>query len=149
MIEAIRTWLRECPCINDLKDVGVDFLSSDVETASIDKTPSSLVLNRFMDGSSRRQQTFTLRAWFPYSDENRQNIENSAFLENVCDWIDEQVEDDNMPNLGANKECESVEINTSDYLINVSPNGRKACYQVQLRMTYIKKATDIFAQFYK
>lgn len=138
MIEALRTWLRSCPCINDLKELGVDFLSSDANTASIDKTPSSLTLNRFVDGSSRRQQTFTLRAWFPYSDETRQNIENSEFLENVCDWIDTQVEEDDMPDLGPKKECESVEISTSDYLINVSQNGRKACYQVQLKMTYIK-----------
>ena len=147
MISAIKTWLEGCTCFDDIKPLGVDFLSSDANKASIEKSPGQKTIERKVNGDSIKQMNIILRAWFPYSDEVRQNIENSNFFENVSDWIEEQVEEDNLPVFSNNKECTNVEVTTSDYLVSVSENFRKACYQIQLRVEYRKKCIDVFAKF--
>ena len=149
MINAIRNWLKDCNYFDDIKELGVDFLSSDANVASIEKAPGQKTIERKVNGDSIKQINIILRAWFPYSDDIKQNIENSEFYENVSDWIEEQVETDNLPVFKSNKVCTNVEITTSDYLVSVSDNMRKACYQMQLRVEYRKLCTDEFAKFYK
>ena len=148
MINSLRDWLSNCEYFNSIKKLGVDFLSQNANTASIDKTPSAKTLETYVNGDSKCQLTFVLRAWFPYSDEARQNIENSEFLENLSDWVDEQTANENLPILSPNKTCLSIEVTTTDYLINVADNGLKGCYQLQLKMIYRKHKNDVFSQFY-
>ena len=149
MISAIKTWLEKCDCFDDLKELGVDFLSSDANVASIEKSPGQKTIERKVNGDSIKQINIILRAWFPYSDEIKQNIENSEFYENVSDWIEEQVETNDLPVFKNNKVCTNVEVTTSDYLISVSDNMRKACYQMQFRVEYRKVCTNDFSKFYK
>ena len=132
MINAIRTWLKKCDCFDSLKDFGVDFLSSDANVASIEKSPGQKTIERKVNGDSIKQINIILRAWFPYSDEIKQNIENN-----------------DLPVFKKNKVCTNVEVTTSDYLISVSDNMRKACYQMQFRVEYRKVCTNDFSKFYK
>ena len=148
MIEAIRTWLGDCSCFDEIKSFGVDFLSSDANTASIEKAPGAKTIEKKVNGDTIKEINIILRAWFPYSEELRQNIENSNFYEDLSDWIEEQVNEDNLPVFTANKVCTKVEVTTSDYLVSIADNGRKACYQMQLKVEYRKLCTDVFAQFY-
>ncbi len=147
MINSIRTWLMKCDSFDDLKSIGVDFLSSDANTASIEKAPGQKTIETRVNGDKIKQINIILRAWFPYSEELKQNIENSNFFEDVSDWIEEQVEDNSLPVFKKNKVCTNVEVTTSDYLISLADNMRKACYQMQLRVEYLKKNTDKFSNF--
>lgn len=148
MIEAVRTWLKNCTCFDEIKEFGVDFLSSDANTASIEKAPGMKTIERKVNGDTIKEMNVILRAWFPYSDEIRQNIENSNFYEELSDWIEEQVNDNDLPVFNANKVCTNVEVTTSDYLMAISDNMRKGCYQMQLKVEYRKLSTDEFAKFY-
>lgn len=148
MIKEIRKWLLTCECFNELKNLGVDFLSSDSNSASIEKAPGKKKIEERINGDTLEEQNIILRAWFPYSEDLKQNIENSEFYENLSDWIDSQIKINNFPNLGKNKICTNIEVVSNDYLMSLSDNLRKACYQMQLKIEYLKKCEDEFSGFY-
>lgn len=149
MIKSIREWLLKCNYFNELKELGVDFLSSDSDFSSIEKSPGKKVIEERTNGDSVEQINIILRSWFKYSGDLKQNIENSEFYEKLSDWIDVQKENNNLPKLGTNKKCTDVEVSGSDYLVSISDNLRKACYQMQLKIEYIKENKDEFSEFYK
>lgn len=140
LIERIKEYMETCPFFVNLEPFGVDFLSSNLNTSSIEKVPTKKIIESYVDGSSRRQFTFVLASRFNYSDEIRNNIENSGFFENFENWIDENNEDRIFPDLGSDKTVEEIELLTDGYLFNVAEGMNTARYQIQLRIIYEQKS---------
>lgn len=138
MIGAIRDFLKTCPCFKELKEIGVDFLSNDANIASIDRTPIQPTKNTRISGNRIKQLSFTLRAKFNHTDEIKQQIENSNFLEDFEDWLEEQNDEENYPKFKKNKKVTDMYISSSNYLLAIDPTLRKAVYQVQIIIEYEK-----------
>lgn len=139
MIGAIRTYLKPCPCFNDLKEMGIDFLSNDANVASIDRTPTQPLKNEKISGTKLKQASFTLKVKLNHSDELKQQIENSDFLEDFEDWLEEQNDLKNFPKFKENKKVTKIYVSSSNYLFAIEPTLRKAVYQVQIIVEYEKK----------
>lgn len=139
----MNNWLREllltCPYFNDLKAIGVDMLSKDNNTASIEKTPVKSLIKDKLNGNKLKQTAFVIRANFPHSNELENNIKNSDFYDNFEDWIDELNDKGDFPFYTKDKEVYEIDITTCGYLVNINPNLRQACYQIQLIVKYEKK----------
>ncbi|MCI8575772.1 MAG: hypothetical protein HFI09_04810 [Bacilli bacterium] len=149
MIGAIRTYLDECPFFNNLKAIGVDFLSNDANIASIDRTPIKPLINGKISGAKIKQASFTLRVKLNHSDELKQQIENSDFLEDFEDWLEEQNDIKNFPIFKKNKKVTNIYVSSSNYLLSIDPALRKAVYQVQIIIEYEKKdKNNPFADFF-
>ena len=149
MIGSIRDYLKQCPYFNDLKSMGIDFLSNDVNIASIDRTPIQPLKNNRVTGNKIKKAIFTLKVKLNHSDELKQQIENSDFLENFEDWLEEQDDIANFPILKQNKKVTSIYVSSSNYLLAIDPSLRKAIYQVQIIVEYEKiDPNDPFADFY-
>lgn len=142
MNSALREYLLQCPYFEKLKELGIDMLSKDANVASIDKTPIKPIVKEKVNGDSSRQVSFIIRANFEHFDELKTKIENSEFFEDVSEWIEEQNELENFPILKGNKTATKISISSSDYLVTINPNLRKACYQIQILMEYDKKNTN-------
>lgn len=138
MIGAMRTYLNDCPCFETLKSMGVDFLSNDANIASIDRTPIKPLIKPYINGNKLKQISFTLRVKFNHSEEIKQQIENSDFLEEFEDWLDEQNDINNYPKFKNNKRVRDIYISSSNYLVMIDPTLRKAVYQVQIIVEYEK-----------
>lgn len=139
MIGAIRTYLKDCPCFDILKAIGVDFLSNDANIASIDKTPIKPLKKENVGRTKLKQASFTLRVKLNHSDELKQQIENSDFLEEFEDWLEDQNDIKNFPKFKDNKKVTDIYVSSSNYLIAIDPTLRKAVYQVQIIIEYEKK----------
>jgi len=139
MIGAIRTYLTECPFFDNLKLIGVDFLSNDANVASIDRTPIKPLKSTQVTGTKVKQGSFTLRVKLNHSEELKNQIENSDFLEDFEDWLEEQSALCNFPKFKDNKKVTDIYVSSSNYLIAVEPTLRKAIYQVQIIVEYEKK----------
>ena len=150
MIGAIRNYLKQCPSFEILKEMGIDFLSNDANIASIDKTPiNPLKKEKNVYGTKLKQASFALRVKLPHSDELKQQIENSDFLEDFEDWLEEQNDINNFPMFKENKKVTNIYVSSSNYLLTLEPTMRKAVYQVQIIIEYEKKdKNNPFADFF-
>lgn len=149
MNNALREFFLKCPSFEKLKKLGIDMLSKDANVASIDKTPIKPIIKTYIDGSTLRQASFTIRVNLEHVDEIKQKIENSEFFEEVSDWIEEQNELGIFPILKGDKTVTKITISSSDYLVSMNPNLRKAYYQIQIIIEYEKKNTkNPFADFF-
>lgn len=149
MIGAIRTYLKQCSCFEDLKEMGIDFLSNDANIASIDRTPIQPKKKENIGGTKFKQASFALRVKLNHSDELKQQIENSDFLEDFEDWLEEQNDLKNFPKFKKNKKVTNIYVSSSNYLVSIEPNLRKAVYQVQIIIEYEKKdKNNLFVDFF-
>lgn len=134
--ESVKDYLAECPLLGDFKRLCVDFLPEDTETYSIEEIPAETILRAYIDGSSERQFVFVFAARLFYSEETRNNIENSGFYEKFAEWLEEQTEADDLPVLADGKTATKIEAMSSGYLFDVSGDLSSARYQIQCRLIY-------------
>ena len=136
IIEAVRAFLATCPLLEDGL-LRVDFLPEEAASYSVDVTPVTPVVKRYMDGSSQRQFLFTLATRTYYGEFIRQQLDNLAFFEQFEEWVDAQDRARNFPDLGAGRQVRRLEVTTSGYVF--APDTETARYQIQCRMTYYQK----------
>jgi len=137
IIEAVREFLKGCPLLTDGK-INVDFLPAEASTYSVDVTPITPVVKRYIDGSSLRQFAFTFATRTYYGNHIRQQIDNIGFFESFAEWIEEQSRARKFPALGKGRVARSLEVTTSGYVF--SPDTETARYQIQCRLTYLQES---------
>lgn len=111
-MEIIKEWLEECPLLSNGK-INVDYLDDEIDSYSIDRTPVTPVVKKFIDGRGGKYQInfdFTVQA--PLSCQSIVNLANSKFCEDFQDWVSMQNRNKNFPNIdGAfSIECTSPRI---------------------------------------
>lgn len=139
IIESIYEYLSECPILQELSELKVDFLPKGTCTVSVEPTPTQTINAKYINGDSQRQYEFLIATRFDYTDDNAITIDNSGFFERLQSWFEEQTEAGNLPNLGEGKRAESIEALSSGYLFNVNENIRDARYQIQCVLRYYQK----------
>lgn len=139
IIESIRDYIMECPFLEELKEVNVDFLPDNPDTYSIEQTPSEPIVKRYMDGTTDRQITFVFACRMSYSDELINNINNSGFFERFQDWLFDNSEEGILPELDEGLIPEKIEAISSGYLYDISGDLNNARYQIQCRLLYEKE----------
>ena len=139
IIESVKNFILKCPYLDELARVNVDFLPEKPETYSIEEEPAQTVVKRYLDGSSQRQFLFVFAARLNYSDEVRNNIENSGFFEDFADWLEECTENDNLPLMKEGLTAEKIEAISSGYLFDISGDLSNSRYQIQCRLIYEKE----------
>ena len=139
IIESVKNFILTCPCLVELAAINVDFLPESPDTYSIEEVPASSVLQTYLDGSQERQFVFVFASRFYYSDETRNNIENSGFYEDFSDWLDEQTKAGNFPVMRDGLTPSKIEAISSGYLFDVAGDLSNARYQIQCRLIYDKE----------
>lgn len=139
IIESVKNFILTCPLLTDLKRLNIDFLPEDPDTYSIENIPAQEIIKTYLDGSTERQFVFVFAARMFYSEEVRNNIENSGFYEKFAEWLEEQTEADNLPVLTEGKTASKVEAMSSGYLYDIAGDLSNARYQIQCRLIYDKE----------
>ena len=139
IIESVKNFILTCPYLAELAAVNVDFLPDSPDTYSIEEVPTNSVIRTYLDGSQERQYVFVFASRFYYSEEIRNNIENSGFYENFSDWLDEQTQNGNLPIMRDGLTPTKIEAMSSGYLFDVSGDFSNARYQIQCRLIYDKE----------
>ncbi len=139
IIESVKNFILTCPYLEELAAINVDFLPDSPDTYSIEEVPTNAVIQTYLDGSQERQFVFVFASRFYYSDETRNNIENSGFYEDFSDWLDEQTKTGNLPAMREGMTPSKIEAMSSGYLFDVSGDLSNARYQIQCRLIYDKE----------
>lgn len=145
IIENISRYLADCPYIGQLQRICVDYLAEGEESYSVEAVPAQTVVQSYIDGSSTRQFVFVFAARLHYSDELRNNIDNSGLYEHFADWLEEQTETDHLPELPAGKTATKIEAMSSGYLFDISGDLSNARYQIQCRLIYDQEKGEAYA----
>ena len=139
IIESIKDYFMKCPFLDDLKEINVDFLPEDPTTYSIEQVPATVILKKYLDGTTDRQFVFVFASRMHYSDELVNNISNSGFFENVQNWLEENSENGLLPELEEDLIPQKIEAQSSGYLFDISGDLSNARYQIQCRLLYEKE----------
>lgn len=137
IIDKIREYFLQCPLLDELARLNVDYLGVKPVEYTIDSQPTTPIIKQYTDGGTIKQYTFVFSSREYYGADVLQNIENSGFFEKFAEWVEEQSEKGNLPELEGNKQAISMEVLTSGYLF--SANEDSARYQIQMRLIYYEE----------
>lgn len=139
IIESVKNYFLSCPYLKDLTRFGVEFLPENPNTCSVEEVPvTNPIISKNIDGSSSRQFVFVFATRLNYSDEIRNNIENSGLYENIYNWLEENSNNDVLPELDDGLIPTKIECLTNGYLFDISGDLSNARYQIQCRLLYDK-----------
>lgn len=137
IIQSMKEYMEQYPKIKEMqKRVCVDFLKEDNYSFSIEPIPSKTIIGGYIGGMIHKQYPFVLAVKFPYSQEVKMNIENSGFFEDLENWIENNNNNDILPELPEGYKPDSIEVGSSGFLFGVTPDMKTGRYQMQLRLTY-------------
>lgn len=141
IVESVRNYILECPYLNDLKKVNVNFLPKDTNNCSIEEVPSQngTIIKRYLDGTTEREFNFVFACIFDYNENLETNIENSGFFENFQEWIENNDLNGIYPELGEGYDPYSIKVTTTGYLFYIPEKSDRAIYQIQLKLLYEKE----------
>lgn len=137
MTETIYRWLSTFPGLAGGL-MHLDFLPPEARSYSILSVPTEPVLQRYMDGSSRRQLLFTVASREFYGPDPELQSQSLAFFEALAQWVEKKAARRDYPPLGDGKRCVSIEVLSTAYPLTVSPDGM-AQYQIQMKLTYLQE----------
>ena len=132
MIEKIKDYISKCHLLKD-NQINVDYLSNDISEYSIEVVPAEKTIRKYLDGSEDRQLVFVFASRNSYGEDVIQNILNSKFYEDFNDWIEEQNDTGNLPEIDG---IESIECTSPGYAFQTSESTAR--YQIQMRILYTK-----------
>lgn len=95
-IELIRDFIQLCPYLKNGK-ANVDYIKDKAQSYSIDETASTTLSTQFVDGGTRNQILFDFSIQANFS--VLENIKNSKFCDDFTNWIKEQDEIGNLPQI--------------------------------------------------
>ena len=100
-------------------------------------TRVSPVIQEYLDGSSIRQYKFTFGSREYYSLDRLENIQNSTFYENLCNWIESQSKAGVLPEMPEKCEAEKLIVDAPGYMFDATMTTAR--YQIQLTLQYFKE----------
>lgn len=97
-IELIKEYIEKCPLLKKGK-IDVDYLKDDIDSYSIDRTPSNPTVKQYRDGGAIKQITFDFTVQAPISSNTIDNLVNSKFCEDFMEWIEKQNKQRKLPSI--------------------------------------------------
>jgi hypothetical protein len=116
--------------------VNVDYLGDAMEY-SIDPLPCDPVIQKYVDGGSKKQFQFAFTSKEEYDQDARINIENSGFYQQLDEWLESKSFAGELPALEAGKSPVRIETMNSGYLYDV--DGENARYRIECRLIYTQE----------
>ncbi len=129
-MELIKEFIETCPLLKGDK-INVDYLKDDIYSYSIDRTPSSLIKDQYLDGTTVKRIAFDFTVQAPISSRSIINLSNSKFCEDFMKWIERQNQDNNLPKIHG---IETIECTSPGYMLQKTETT--AIYVIQMNCEY-------------
>lgn len=141
ILSSIRQYLRDCPCFEDATKINADYLPSNIGQYSVEGSPTSSIIQWYVNGDSKRAYNFVIAGRELYGENVITNLANAGFYESIADWMDSQTRQGNLPVLAQGKTAMKIETLSSGY---ISEEGTTdARYQIQCRLTYLQTKQEV------
>ena len=133
----LRKWLLSCPELSNRNRFHVDYLSEKPTEYSIFAQPSTIAYTENVLGEmvprSIQKQNFLFATRDTYGADERQNLANYEFYQNIIAWMIEQNINRNLPNWEGGT-VTAVVPTLTQYVS--APGTDSAKYQIQIQVTY-------------
>lgn len=136
IIESIREYFLDCPYLEDDVRLSVDFLGDQPLEYGIYSEPISPTIKKYVDGDELKQFGFIFTTRSHMSGDLVTQLENSAFFDNLIEWIQEQNYKEIYPDLEGERYPIKLEIVTNGYLSSAETGSSQ--YQIQMRLVYME-----------
>lgn len=136
MINSIKKYIEKCELFENIKEINVDYQDDQTDNFSINTIPENRLINEDVTGIRYMQISFNLMSRV-YTATDLDRIENLHFLDDLAEWIYEQNEANNLPELPKeNQVATSIEVTNNGYLYSNNPDIQNGIYQMQLKLYY-------------
>ncbi len=136
-ITALRAWFRGCPALSDSRRFHIDYLAESPTEYAIYSVPSTITLRQNVLGDYYPEDIQTLNFIFAsreaFGADVQTALANLGFYDAVCDWVVEQNNARNFPEI-EDGEVMSILPTLTAFPSEVGSNAAK--YQIQLRLVY-------------
>ncbi|EGC83438.1 hypothetical protein [Anaerococcus hydrogenalis] len=136
IIESVREYFLKCPYLEDDVRLSVDFLGDQPLEYGIYTEPISPTIKKYVDGDELKQFGFIFTTRSHMSGDLVTQLENSAFFDNLIEWIQEMNYKKEFPELEGDKYPTKLEIITNGYLSSADVGSSQ--YQIQMRLVYME-----------
>ena len=107
-IEKIQEFIQTCPYLKNDR-INVDYLDGKLYSYSLQVTGNETRLDKYVDGTGgRKQLTFDFVVNMPMGARLLENLTNSQFGEDFCNWINTQNRLRNLPNIDGAFSIEAI-----------------------------------------
>lgn len=134
IIQALRAYLAAYAGLESGAPLWVDHLGSRPTEYAIVPIAGGKILERYLDGGSVREYHFAFRSMESTADD-LERMENSGFYESLADWLEEQTEAGDLPDLGDGKTAKVIEAVGWAYIYEQGQSDT-GIYQIQCRLEY-------------
>lgn len=83
-IEKIRDYLITHCNLSNYGNLLIDFLDEEAKNYSVEKIPLNPIVEQYLDGTSKRQETYQFSSRESYDNSLMQNLDNNGFYEEFC-----------------------------------------------------------------
>lgn len=130
-MELIKEWIEQCPLL-DRNKIKVDYLSDDINSYSIDRSPIRPDVYNFADGmGGKKQIAFDFSVQAPLSSQTIVNLANSKFCEDFMDWVNLKNRKKEFPQIDG---AFSIKCTSNGYILQKTET--QAIYIIQMNFTY-------------
>lgn len=136
IIESVREYFLKCPYLEDDVRLSVDFLGDQPLEYGIYTEPINPTIKKYVDGDELKQFGFIFTTRSHMSGDLVTQLENSAFFDNLIEWIQEMNNKKEFPELEGDKYPTKLEIITNGYLSSADVGSSQ--YQIQMRLVYME-----------
>lgn len=130
MMKLIKEWIETCPLLNGGK-ISVDYLQDDIDSYSIDRTPSNPIVSTDIIGGKTKQITFDFVVQAPLSSQTIVNLANSKFCEEFMEWVETKNKNREYPEITGAQE---IGCTSPGYILQKTKTT--AIYIIQMRCEY-------------
>ena len=134
IIQGLTDFFLKCPLLKE-GVFNVNALGFEPIEYSIDVGVFEPVIAWYVNGDTLRQYDFSLSSREFYTLDRIENIQNSAFYEELADWVENQNDMEVLCH------AQSLECLTSGYVY--SESMKDARYTIQFKLTYIKTHREV------
>ena len=137
IMNSVVEFFRKCPVLNEDGTFSVDTLPEKTLNYAFSYVPSTRVRKTYLDGSTVRQFNFTLSSNEIFDQETAVNLQNSAFYDQLSDWVEDQDKEGNLPTLPNGMKAQHLYVTLPGHL--ESANGKTARYSIQMQLVYLRR----------
>lgn len=130
-IEKIRDYLITHCNLSNYGNLLIDFLDEEAKNYSVEKIPLNPIVEQYLDGTSKRQETYQFSSRESYDNSLMQNLDNNGFYEEFCYIIESNNINGILPDIEGIEKIECLNCGS----IQNTTQG-KARYTIQIRIEY-------------
>lgn len=134
IIEGIRDFIQTYTELESSAPVWVEYLGNVPTEYAVLPLAGGRVIETYITGKRVMEYPFAFRSMESTADDLAR-LENNGFFEAFAEWLDDQTEFDNLPDLPDGKTAESIEALGWGYLFEQGESDT-GIYQVQCRLVY-------------